>query len=67
MMQGPLKLEARKWDNEYHCFNVLEDPEETNNLGEQACWPMPDLARATFHAMPLVTPPGRYQVDWGKK
>jgi hypothetical protein len=67
MMQGPLKMEAREWDNEYHCFNVLEDPDETNNLGEQACWPMPDLARATFHAMPNVTPPGRYQVDWGKK
>jgi arylsulfatase A-like enzyme len=67
MMQGPLKLEAREWDNEYHCFNVLEDPDETNNLGEQACWPMPDLARATFHAMPNVTPPGRYQVDWGRK
>ena len=67
MMQGPLKLEAREWDNEFHCFNVLEDPDEANNLGEQACWPMPDLARATFHAMPNVTPPGRYQVDWGKK
>ncbi len=46
MMQGPLKLEAREWDNEYHCFNVIEDPrEESNNLGEQACWPLPDLAR----------------------
>ncbi len=67
MMQGPLKMEAREWDNEYHCFNVLDDPDETNNLGEQACWPMPDLARDLYHVMPNVTPPGRAPVDWGKK
>lgn len=67
MMQGPLKLEAREWDNEYHCFNVLEDPEEQVNLGEQACWPLPDLARGLYHVMPNVTPPGRPRVEWGKK
>jgi glucan phosphoethanolaminetransferase (alkaline phosphatase superfamily) len=67
MMQGPLKLEAREWDNEYHCFNVLDDPEEQNNLGEEACWPLPDLARAVYHVMPNITPPGRPQTDWGKK
>ncbi|APR86722.1 Putative hydrolase [Minicystis rosea] len=67
MMQGPLKMEAREWDNEYHCFNVLDDPDEQNNLGEQACWPMPDLARATYHVMPNITPPGRPRTDWGKK
>jgi glucan phosphoethanolaminetransferase (alkaline phosphatase superfamily) len=67
MMQGPMKLEAREWDNEYHCFNVLEDPDEQNNLGEHACWPMPDMARDLFHAMPNITPPGRPRVEWGKK
>ena len=67
MMQGPLKLEAREWDNEYHCFNVLDDPDESQNLGEDACWPMPDLARATYAIMPNVTPPGRPAVAWGKK
>jgi glucan phosphoethanolaminetransferase (alkaline phosphatase superfamily) len=67
MMQGPLKLEAREWDNEYHCFNVLDDPDEKQNLGEQACWPLPDLARATYSVMPVVTPPGRFKRDWGKK
>jgi len=66
-MQGPMKLEAREWDNEYHCFNVLDDPDEQNNLGEQACWPLADLARSTYHVMPNVTPPGRPQTDWGKK
>lgn len=67
MMQGPRKLEAREWDNEYHCFNVLDDPEEQNNLGEQACWPMPDLARGLYHVMPNVTPPGRPRTEWGQK
>jgi glucan phosphoethanolaminetransferase (alkaline phosphatase superfamily) len=67
MMQGPMKLEAREWDNEYHCFNVAEDPNEQRNLGEQACWPLPDLARAVYHVMPNVTPPGRPITDWGKK
>ena len=67
MMQGPMKLEAREWDNEYHCFNVLEDPDEKHNLGEQACWPLPDLARDLYHVMPNVTPPGRPKTDWGKK
>jgi len=67
MMAGPLKLEAREWDNEYHCFNVLDDPTEETNLGEQACWPMPDLARDLYHVMPNVTPPGRAPSDWGKK
>ena len=67
MMQGPMKLEAREWDNEYHCFNVADDPDEQHNLGEQACAPLPDLARDTFHVMPNITPPGRPQTDWGKK
>jgi glucan phosphoethanolaminetransferase (alkaline phosphatase superfamily) len=66
LMQGPMKLEAREWDGEYHCFDVRDDPEELNNLGERACGALPDLARATFHAMPNVTPPGRPTVDWGK-
>ncbi len=63
---GPLKLEAREWDNEYHCFNVIDDPDEQHNLGEQACAPLPDLARSTFHVMPNITPPGRPQTDWGR-
>lgn len=66
MMQGPMKLEAREWDGEYHCFDLRDDPEELNNLGERACGALPALARQTFHAMPNVTPPGRPTVDWGK-
>ena len=66
MMQGPMKIEAREWDGEFHCFNVLEDPDELKNLGEGACHPMPELARQIFHSMPNVTPPGRPVVNWGK-
>ncbi|MCC6553646.1 MAG: sulfatase-like hydrolase/transferase [Polyangiaceae bacterium] len=66
MMQGPMKVEAREWDGEFHCFDVLNDPDELNNLGEAGCGALPDLARALFHEMPNVTPPGRRQVDWGK-
>ncbi|HEY4118692.1 MAG TPA: sulfatase-like hydrolase/transferase, partial [Byssovorax sp.] len=67
MMQGPMKLSAREWDDEYHCFNVVDDPDELDNLGEAACGAMPDLARGIFHVMPDVIPPGRPKVDWGKK
>lgn len=67
LMQGPMKIEAREWDGEFHCFNVLEDPEELENLGERACAPLPDLARSLYHVMPNVTPPGRPRVDWGSK
>jgi hypothetical protein len=66
MMQGPIKIEAREWDGEFHCFNVLDDPFELNNLGEKNCAPLPDLARQVFHSMPNITPPGRPVVNWGK-
>ncbi|MFO0589316.1 MAG: sulfatase-like hydrolase/transferase [Polyangiaceae bacterium] len=65
-MQGPMKIEAREWDGEFHCFNVLDDPDELNNLGEGPCTPLTELARQTYHAMPNITPPGRPVVNWGK-
>lgn len=67
MMQGPMKLSAREWDGEYHCFNVHDDPDEDRNLGEQACAPLGELARSIYHVMPNVTPPGRPEFKWGKK
>ncbi|MBK8254822.1 MAG: sulfatase-like hydrolase/transferase [Polyangiaceae bacterium] len=66
LMQGPMKIEAREWDGEFHCFNVAEDPLELNNLGEGPCTPMPELARQMYHSMPNITPPGRPVVNWGK-
>jgi len=66
MMQGPRKIEAREWDGQFHCFDVAKDPNEVNDLGEEACAPLPDLARSIFHVMPNVTPPGKKPVDWGQ-
>lgn len=66
MMQGPIKVEAREWDGEFHCFDLISDPDELVNLGEAGCGALPDLARELFKEMPNVTPPGRKEVDWGK-
>ena len=66
LMQGPLKVEAREWDSEYHCFDLRQDPSERSNLGERHCAPLTDLARQWFHVMPNRTPPGRPKVNWGK-
>jgi hypothetical protein len=65
MMQGPLKVQARAWDGEYHCFDLRTDPNETNNLGEQACGALPLLARAAFHVMPNIKPPDRPKLNCG--
>ncbi len=66
VMQGPLKVQAREWDAEYHCFDLRTDPDEQKNLGEAACGALPLLARSLYHVMPNVTPPGRPKVNWGK-
>lgn len=57
MMQGSKKVEAREWDHEFHCFDVLDDPEERVDLGENACAPLPALAREWFGEMPAAAWP----------
>jgi arylsulfatase A-like enzyme len=42
LMRGPWKLEARAWDPDWHCWNVLDDPKEQRELGAARCG---DLAR----------------------
>ncbi|HSN99981.1 MAG TPA: sulfatase-like hydrolase/transferase, partial [Candidatus Nanopelagicales bacterium] len=42
LMRGPMKLEAREWDRDWHCYDVLADPREERDLGVGACG---DLAR----------------------
>lgn len=66
MIQGPLKIQAREWDGEFHCFDLQYDPDEANDLGEQACGALPALARQIFHVMPNITPPGRPKINWGR-
>ncbi len=66
MIQGRRKLSAREWDTEYHCYDLLDDPDEQVDLGERACAPLGTLARGWFGSMPKEAPPGRPDVDWGR-
>ena len=65
MMQGSMKIEAREWDNEFHCFDLRTDPYEQQNLGEQGCAPLPSIAREWFGKMPRQEPPSRKDLLWG--
>jgi hypothetical protein len=65
-MQGHMKIEAREWDNEFHCFDLLADPFERFNLGEDACAPMPALARQWLGPMPFQAWPRLKHVEWGQ-
>ena len=51
-MRGQMKLEARAWDPEWHCFDVALDPHETRNLGLAACGDLGKLALVTFGRLP---------------
>jgi glucan phosphoethanolaminetransferase (alkaline phosphatase superfamily) len=65
MMQGRLKLEAREWDDAFHCFDVIADPEEREDLGERTCAPLADVARATFGPMPFQEWPDGHMLLFG--
>ncbi len=65
MMQGHMKIEAREWDQAFHCFDLLADPGEEVNLGEAACAPLPDIARATFGPMPFQEWPSHREELFG--
>jgi len=56
LMQGPLKLEAREWDFDWHCWNVLADPREEHELGTKACHPLDQLANQLFGGLPRSAP-----------
>lgn len=45
MMHGSKKLEARAWDSDWHCFDIVDDPSESHDLGSNACG---DLAERTL-------------------
>lgn len=52
LMRGSLKLEAREWDFEWHCWNVATDPFERRDLGARACGDLPDKAQQLFGGLP---------------
>jgi arylsulfatase A-like enzyme len=51
-MRHNMKLEARAWDVDWHCFDVIQDPYETHRLPEDACGDLKSLSLATFKRLP---------------
>ncbi len=52
MMRGHMKLEARAWDHSFHCWDLKIDPDETLNLGEEACGDLKQRALSVFGRLP---------------
>ncbi|HEX3596842.1 MAG TPA: sulfatase-like hydrolase/transferase, partial [Polyangiaceae bacterium] len=52
IMEGSLKVEARAWDPEWHCYDVDGDPYEARNLHTPACGVLEHLAMAKFGRLP---------------
>lgn len=52
MMRGTMKLEAREWDQSWHCYDVAEDPGEKNDLGPDACGDLVELADELYGGLP---------------
>ncbi|HVU03772.1 MAG TPA: sulfatase-like hydrolase/transferase [Polyangiaceae bacterium] len=52
-MRDHMKIEARDWDSEWHCFDVASDPHELHNLGVPACGDLHGLALSTFNRIPI--------------
>jgi arylsulfatase A-like enzyme len=58
LMRGTLKLEAREWDFEWHCWDVAADPFERHDLGVRACGDLPNIAQRLLGGLPRdVAPP----------
>lgn len=56
VMQENMKLEARPWDSEYHCWDLRSDPNERVNLGEAACPELRAAAEREFGRLPGKKP-----------
>jgi glucan phosphoethanolaminetransferase (alkaline phosphatase superfamily) len=56
LMSGPLKLEAREWDFDWHCWNVTDDPLEAKDLGPLGCAPLAEAARSLYGGLPRNAP-----------
>ncbi|MFO0761597.1 MAG: sulfatase-like hydrolase/transferase [Byssovorax sp.] len=52
MMRGSRKLEAREWDDHWHCYDVLDDPKEQHDLGAAACGDLSTLAEKAYGGLP---------------
>jgi glucan phosphoethanolaminetransferase (alkaline phosphatase superfamily) len=52
LMRGSLKLEAREWDFDWHCWDIAADPFERHDLGPRACGDLQDAAQGLFGGLP---------------
>jgi len=56
LMRGALKLEAREWDFDWHCWDVRLDPREEHDLGRAACGALAPSAENLFRGLPKTAP-----------
>jgi hypothetical protein len=66
-MREGLKLEARAWDSNWHCFDVDRDPYEVHDLGLAACGDLQSRSLATFGRLPGGSRDEQERDDTGKK
>jgi hypothetical protein len=52
LMRGSLKLEAREWDFDWHCWDVAADPFERHDLGVRACGDLWEKAPRLLGGLP---------------
>jgi len=52
LMRGSLKLEAREWDFDWHCWDVATDPFERHDLGARACGDLAERAPRLLGGLP---------------
>jgi arylsulfatase A-like enzyme len=52
VLHGWRKLEAREWDQKWHCYDLQTDPKERNDLGAEACPDLVEFATQTFGRLP---------------
>jgi glucan phosphoethanolaminetransferase (alkaline phosphatase superfamily) len=56
LMRGTLKLEAREWDFDWHCWDVATDPHEEHDLGRIACGSLASSAEKLLGGLPKSAP-----------
>jgi arylsulfatase A-like enzyme len=56
LMRGSVKLEAREWDFDWHCWDVVADPLEQHDLGREACGALAATATTLFGGLPRNAP-----------
>jgi arylsulfatase A-like enzyme len=55
-MQRTLKLEAREFDTNWHCYDLALDPDERRDIGADACPDLRRVAEVTFGRLPRDSP-----------